>query len=137
MNRLTQFGVFCVVLGGVLLFLGLFPFAVDAEAVPGIGLTQIFTMLAGLFLLVVGAYVVVYAIMHRGQPRTLRRDVGVRLGMTGLLFAAAAMLADVLGYGSHSPVEGPLFGLAQAAGMVIGFLIAAFGVLVYGWPRSS
>jgi hypothetical protein len=135
MSRLAQLGIFFIVLGAVILFLGLFPFAVDADVASGIGIVQIFTMLAGLFLLVLGAYVVVYAIVHRGRPRTLMGDIGVRMGMTGLVFAAAATLADVMGFGSHTAAEGPWFGWLQAAGMLIGFLISALGVLIYGMAR--
>ena len=136
MNRLAQLGVFCAVLGGVILFLGLFPFAVDADDTPGIGLAQILAMFAGLFLLILGAYVVVFATIHQGRPRTLVRDIGVRMGMTGFVFAAASTLADVMGFGSHVSGDDVLFGWLQAAGMLIGFGISALGVLIYGMTRS-
>ncbi|HEC24321.1 MAG TPA: hypothetical protein ENI95_15545 [Chloroflexi bacterium] len=136
MSRLAQLGVFITVLGGVILFLGLFPFAVDADATPGIGMAQMGAMLTGLFMLVLGAYVVVYAMVHRGRPRTLMRDIGIRMGMTGLVFAAAATLADVMGFGSHTTESGPLFGWLQATGMLIGFGIASLGVIIYGMTRS-
>ncbi len=135
MSRLVQLGIFCIVLGGVILFLGLFPFAVDIDTTPGIGLVQILGMQIGLLLLIGGAYTVVYAILHRGRPRSLMRDIGVRLGMTGLVFSAAATLADVMGFGSHTNA-GPVFGWLQAAGMLAGFLIAAIGVVVYGAART-
>jgi hypothetical protein len=135
MSRLAQFGLFIGILGGVVLFLGLFPSAIDADSTPGIGLIQIVAMQAGLFLLVLGAYVVVYAMVHRGRPRTLMRDIAVRLGMTGLVFSAAAMLADLMGFGSHISSDGPLFGWLQAAGMLTGFVISAIGVFLYGAAR--
>lgn len=137
MSRLAQLGILCVVLGGIILFLGLFPFAIDADDAPGIGIIQIFGVLSGMFLLVLGAYIVVYATIHRGQPRTLLSVIGVRLGITGLVFAAAAMLADVLGFGSHASSEELLLGWLQAAGMMAGFLISAIGVLVYGASATS
>ena len=132
MSRLAQFGVFLVVLGTVALFLGLFPFAVDADRTAGIGFTQIVIMQIGLFLLVGGAYVVVYATAHRGNAPTFMGDVGIRLGLTGLVFAAAATMADVLGFGSHLAEGGPLFGWLQAVGMLSGFGLSALGVLIYG-----
>lgn len=132
MSRLAQLGLFCAVLGGVVLFIGLFPFAIDADDTPGIGLSQIIAMQIGLFLLIFGAYMVVFAMVHRGRPRTLMRDIGVRLGMTGLVFAAAATMADVMGFGSHITDTGPLFGWLQAAGMLVGFVISAMGVFIYG-----
>lgn len=136
MSRLTQFGVFCAVLGAVILFLGLFPFAIDADNTPGIGLIQIVGMQVGLFLLITGAYIVVYSSVHRGRPRTLMRDIGVRLGMTGLVLAAAATMSDLLGFGSHITSSGPFFGWLQAIGMLSGFLLSALGVFIYGAART-
>ncbi len=136
MSRLAQLGVFCVVLGGGILFMGLFPAAIDADNTPGIGLVQILAMQVGITLLVVGAYVVVYALVHRGRRRTLMRDIAVRMGMTGLVCSAAATMADLMGFGSHTSSSGPLFGWLQAAGMLVGFVISAIGVFVYGAARS-
>ncbi|NDJ52596.1 MAG: hypothetical protein GYB68_05865 [Chloroflexi bacterium] len=136
MNRLAQIGVLGSAAGGVFFFLGLFPFSVSADATPGVGVIQIGSVLTGLFLLVAGAYLVVYALIHRDQPRSLMRDIGVRLGMTGLVFAAAALLADVMGFGSHEVQDGSLFGWLQALGMLIGFLIASIGVLVYATAEA-
>jgi hypothetical protein len=126
-----------MVSGGVLLFLGFFPFAVDADYTAGIGLTQIAGILTGIILLVLGAYLFTYAIMFRGRGRTLIGDIGIRMGLTGLVFAIAATLADVLGFGSHSNVDGNLFGWLQAFGLMIGFGFAAVGVLLYGYAGLS
>ncbi len=131
MSRLAQIGVFCVVLGGVVLFMGLFPGAIDASTTASVGIVQILAMLAGLNLIVIGAYVVTYAFFHRGHPRTLLGDISVRMGMTGMVLSAAAMLADALGFGSQV-AAGELFGWVQVMGMLAGFGIAALGVLIYG-----
>jgi hypothetical protein len=136
MSRLAQLGLLIAVFGGVVLFLGLFPVAVDADGTPGIGLVQIVAMQVGLILLILGAYTVVYATMHRGRPRNLMRDIGARLGATGVVFSAAATMADVMGFGSHITNSGPLFGWLQATGMLVGFLISAVGVFIYGSARS-
>ncbi|NLH09131.1 MAG: hypothetical protein GX484_16165 [Chloroflexi bacterium] len=134
MSRLAQLGVFCMVLGAVVLFLGLFPGAVNADVTPGIGLVQIIGILTGLVLLVLGAYVVTRALIHRNGRRTLMRDIGVRLGLTGMVFAAAVTLADALGYGSH--VGGSVFGWLQTIGLLLGFGMAALGVIIYGMGGS-
>ncbi len=136
MSRLSQLGVFCTVLGGVVLFLGLFPSAVDADTTPGIGVTQVITVLAALSLILLGAYVVTYDLFRRGRPPTLVADVGVRLGLTGMVLAAASSMADVMGFGSHSGGGGPFFGWLQATGMLVGFGVAAVGVVLYGIARS-
>lgn len=138
MSRLAQLGILSVGLGAVVLFLGLFPNAIGVTGTVGIGLAQIALILVGLTLLIFGAYVVVFAEWHRGRERLdgalgLLRSVGLRLGFTGLVLAYGATLADVFGFGSHSGSEGVLLGWLQAAGMLMGFFIAALGVIVYGW----
>lgn len=135
MTRLAQFGVFTSVTGAVATFMALFPSAMLSSLTPGIGLGQILLALFGLSLLVAGAYVFVYATWLRGRPQTLSQSIGIRMGLTGLTFAVAASLADVFGFGSHSLAGGFTFGEVQAAGMAIGFLIAALGVVIYGIRR--
>ena len=130
MNKLAQVGILSIALGGVLLLLGLFPFAADLDNAPGVGVTQLASIITGLFFFVLGGYVVLYAMQHAGRPRSLMRDVGVRLGMTGLVISAASALADTLGFGSHT--SGTLLGGVQTGGILVGFGISAVGVLVYG-----
>lgn len=135
MSRLGQIGVFNMVLGGVVLFLGLFPSAVDADVTPGIGLIQILSILSGLMLLVLGAYVITHALMHQDGAQTLLSSIGIRLGLTGMIFSGAVTLADAMGYGSHT--GNPVFGWLQTIGILIGFGIAAVGVLIYGMGGSQ
>lgn len=130
MNKLAQMGILSIALGGVLLLVGLFPFAADLDSAPGVGVTQLATIIGGLFFFVLGGYVVLYGLQHAGRPRSLMRDVGVRLGMTGLVVSAASTLADTLGFGSHT--SGTLLGGVQIGGILVGFGLAALGVLVYG-----
>jgi len=135
-NRLAQWGFLGIVLRGIALFLGLFPFAVGLDDTPGIGVTQIVVIVIALFLIILNAYLIVYALVHRGHPRRLLRDVGLRLGMSGLVFVAAAALADIMGFGSHTTGGSPVLGGLQAAGMLAGFVLSAIGVLIYGYARS-
>jgi hypothetical protein len=135
-NRLAQLGFLGTVLGGIALFLGLFPFAVGLDDTPGIGVTQIAVIVSGLFLIVLDAYLIVFALVHRGRPRRLLRDVGLRLGMSGLVFVAAAALADIMGFGTHTTSGSPVLGELQATGMLAGFVLSAVGVLIYGAARS-
>lgn len=136
MSRLAQLGVFTTVTGGVVLFLGLFPDAVAAEGTPGIGIVQMIAMLAGLVLIISGAYIAAYAMFHRGATPSLVGSIGLRLGLTGLVVAAAAALSDAMGYGSHGSGAGIVFGWLQTAGILTGLGIAAIGVLVYAMARS-
>lgn len=133
MSRLAQLGIFTLVLGIIVLFLAMFPSAVDADNAPGIGLMQIVAMLVGMHLIVLGGYVTAHALLHTvGKSRTLIQDIGVRMGLTGVVLASAATLADAIGFGSHITGSGPIFGWLQALGMLIGFLFASAGVLLYG-----
>ena len=134
MTRLGQFGILSIVLGAVALLLGLFPYVADLDNTPGVGASQIIVLLASLFLLVLGGYTVIYAVLQANHPRTLLRDVATRLGMTGLVIAFASVLADVMGFGSHG--AGTQIGAVQAGGMLVGFGIAALGVMVYGLSAS-
>lgn len=134
MNRLAQAGILCTALGGILFFLGIFPSAADVDKAPGVGIAQISLMLSGLSLVVVGGYVIAYAILQAGRPRSLWRDIGVRLGMTGLVFMASTAFADTLGFGSH-PAREPVFGWVQTLGTLTGFVTAMLGVLIYGLAR--
>jgi hypothetical protein len=49
--------------------------------------------------------------------------------MTGGVISAASVLADVMGFGSHT--HGTLFGWVQAGGMLAGFGLSALGVVIY------
>ena len=67
------------------------------------------------------------------MPATLSQQVGIRLALTGLLFAALAGLADILGFGSHirDDASDIFFGQLQMIGILASFGLSSFGVLVY------
>jgi uncharacterized membrane protein len=133
MQRVAQFGIALGALGIVLTIMGLFPGVTGIEPASGIGIVQIFTILTGFTLLILGALIYVKFTFYPSQPATLAQQIGVRLALTGLLFAAMAGLADVLGFGSHPRDinSEPLFGYLQAFGLIGSFLMASLGVLIY------
>lgn len=139
MERHTQFSIILGALGMVIALIGLFPGIVGLETVEGVGVLQVLVILTGFTVLFIAAYVFVKQTFYPGLPTTLAQDIGVRLTMTGLLVAAAAGLADVLGFGTHGPViEGrPLMGRLQAIGFIGGFLIASAGVVIFAWFGPS
>jgi hypothetical protein len=133
-GRWNQVGVLVGTLGGVLALIGFFPSLTGFEALAGFGIVQILTILAGFTLMMFGAFIFVQSLFYPGKPHTLWQQIGVRLSLTGLLIAAAAGLADVLGYGSNQPALGearPTVGAVQFLGMVGGFFVAALGILVF------
>ncbi len=132
MARIAQFGIAVGALGVMLTFMGLFPGVTGIEETGGIGPLQIFTILGGFTLLITGALIYVKFTFYFGCPANLAQQIGVRLALTGLIFAAMAGLADILGFGSNPPDTGDIYlGPWQAVGMVGSLLIASLGVLIY------
>ncbi len=133
-GRWNQVGIVIGLLGIVVALIGFFPTLAGLEANPGFGLVQVLTVLAGFSLLILGAYIFVAAVLYPKREQTLAQQIGVRLSLTGLLAAAAAGLADWLGYGSNSSNFGELratVGSYQALGMIGSFFIAALGVMIF------
>ncbi len=133
-ERYGQVAILVGTLGLVLAIIGLFPGTTGVEAQTGIGLLQIWVILLGMTLLILGALLFVKIMFYPSVRTNLAQDIAVRLSLTGLLIAAATGLADVLGYGSHSPGDKqnlPYLGIWQAIGMVFGFTIASLGVMIF------
>jgi hypothetical protein len=133
MERYSQVSITIGTLGVVITLIGLFPGIAGLETTEGVGVLQVLIILLGFTLLFTGAYIFAKQMFFSGLPSTLAQDIGVRLTMSGLLFSAAAGLADVLGFGSHSPTatERPLLGDWQAVAFIGGFLIASSGIVIF------
>lgn len=132
MARIAQFGIAVGALGVMLTFMGLFPGVTGIEETGGVGPLQIFTILAGFTLLIAGALIYVKFTFYLGHPANLAQQIGIRLALTGLIFAAMGGLADILGFGSNPPTSGDIYlGPWQAIAMVGSLFIASLGVLVY------
>lgn len=130
MERYSQTSITIGALGIVLTLIGLFPGIIGLETIEGVGVLQVLVILLGFSLIFVGAYIFVKQMFYPSLSTTLTQDIGVRLTLTGLLIAAAAGLADVLGFGSHGAADNtrPLMGRLQSIGFIGGFLIASLGV---------
>lgn len=139
-ERYAQLTILVGTLGLVLTLIGLFPSITGVDVHSGIGLLQIMVILSGLTLLIAGALIFVKISFYPFTTTNLAQDIAIRLSLTGLLMTAAIGLADVLGYGSHSPNDEsnlPQVGEWQAAGMLIGFIIASAGVLIFAIQGPS
>ncbi len=133
MPRFAQFGIALGALGAVLTFMGLFPGVTGVKPTSGIGIMQIFAILVGFMMLILGALIYVKFTFYPLKSANLAQQIGIRLALTGLLFAAMSGLSDILGFGSHgidSP-SGTFLGVLQALGIIGSFLMASIGVLVY------
>jgi hypothetical protein len=132
-QKFAQLGIAVTLFGGVIAFIGLFPSVIGAEASQGVGVLQVLTILVGFSVLIGGAYIFAQATYYPNTRHNLAQKIGVRLSMTGLVLAAAIGLADVLGFGSNSPLIGqrPTLGPWQTAGLVGSFVIASLGLLIF------
>ncbi len=132
-HKFAQLGIIVALLGGVITFIGLFPSVVSLEASAGVGVLQVLAILAGFSILISGVYIFAQATYYPNRRHNLAQKIGVRLSMTGIVLATAIGLADVLGFGSNSPLIGqrPTLGPWQTGGMIGSFIIASLGVLIF------
>jgi len=133
MWRFAQVGIALGALGAMICFMGLFPGVTGAEPTLGIGIVQVAMVLFGYALLIFGALIYVKFTFYLGVPSTLVQQIGTRLALTGILFAALAGLADILGFGSHirDDVTDIFLGQWQMIGILANFALSSAGVLLY------
>lgn len=134
MFRVSQMAILLGALGIVLAAIGLYPGLTGMPTVPGIGAVQLIMVMVGLSLLVLGALLYVKSTFYARRSVTLLQQIALRLSLTALLFAGMSAVADVLGFGSNVrdlDTEDIFFGPLQAVGLIGGFLVASFGVLLY------
>lgn len=122
-----------VILGLALGALALAADPLGLDLTPGFGLLQALGMLLGITMAASGGC---YFLWHRrkpGGPLSLMSDVGLRLGLTGLLACYVSGIADVLGIGTHRGAswERPFLGPLQLAGLLLGLLIVLVGLLLF------
>lgn len=132
-QKLIQASILTSTLGLVTCFMGLYPGITGSEPQPGIGVLQILAILIGMMLIIMGAIFFVKINFYARVRANLTQQIALRLSFTGMLIAAAAGFADVLGYGSNPSVGDniPVLGPYQAMAMVFGYFVAAIGVLLF------
>ncbi len=133
MWRFAQVGIALGAMGVMLCLMGLFPGVTGAAITVGIGLIQVTMVLLGYALLILGALVYLKFTFYLDIPSTLAQQIGTRLALTGILFAALSGLADILGFGTHirNDVGDIFFGQLQMVGILASFALSSLGVLVY------
>ncbi|MGJ3240930.1 MAG: hypothetical protein ACFE0Q_19635 [Anaerolineae bacterium] len=142
MSRFGQVGIAFAALGVMVALMGLFPGVTGVEETPGIGVVQVFMLLAGYAMMTFGGLIYAKFTFYLDVKPTLSQQIGIRLMLTGLLFAAIAGLADILGFGSHVRSESSdiFFGNLQGIGIIACLTISSLGVVIYtvaGEPRIS
>ncbi len=133
MWRFAQVGIALGALGVMICLMGLFPGVTGAIPSAGIGLIQVVMVLTGYSLLIFGALIYLKFTFYLDVPATLSQQIGTRLALTGILFAALAGLADIFGFGTHirDDVSDIFFGQLQMIGILASFGLSSLGVLVY------
>ena len=128
MWRFAQVGIALGALGAMICLMGLFPSVTGAEPTVGIGLVQVVMILFGYSLLILGALTYLKYTFYLEVPATLSQQIGTRLALTGLLFAALAGLADILGFGTH---------IRDGANDIFFGRLQLIGILTSFWRRAS
>lgn len=132
MPAIAQFGIAIGALGAVLALMGLFPSVTGIQPGGGVGVVQVVSVLVGFTLLTLGALLYVKFTFYVGRAANFSQQIAVRLSLTGLVLASMSGLADFLGFGSHLPgVVEPVLGQWQAVAILLGFLVASLGVILY------
>ncbi len=133
MGRFGQVGIAIGALGVVLALMGMFPQLTGVAPTENFGITQVIMVLFGQSLLIFGAMIYLKTTFYLGIPSTLAQSIGIRLALTGILFASLGGLADILGFGSHTRTAlGDFYlGELQAVGLVFSFFISSMGIGMY------
>lgn len=133
MGRFGQVGIAIGALGAIISLMGLFPQLTGAAPTIGFGIVQVLMILGGQTFLLLGGMIYVKTTFYLGIRSTLAQSIGIRLTLTGILFAPIAGMADILGFGSHprTATSDYFLGQLQGIGIILWFLIGAFGIIVY------
>jgi hypothetical protein len=94
---------------------------------PLAGPVEIIVILFGLGLVSLGG-VFGLSRLWKARPKSFAYDFGLRLLITGYLMAFISAMADYFGMGAHHIL--PYFGPLQAAGVYLGEVVIALGLLM-------
>jgi hypothetical protein len=136
--RLRHFATFSLfMLGALLSIISLAAELLGLDLTPGFGVVQMFQLLIGITLLTAAGFLHAHGLKHRDAPQSLQADIGLRLALTGLVFAYAAGLADLMDIGTHvAPrFERPYVGWLQTTGIVMGIVSITLGLALYYTSR--
>jgi uncharacterized membrane protein len=130
--------IILVVFGILLIFLAIAADVLRLDLTPGFGMVQMVAFLTGLSSLTLAAFLYLHSLRPDDAPRSLQADIGVRLGLTGLVFAFVTGLSDLIGIGTHvNPnFERPFVGPLQLGGLVVGLLMIVAGLILYYTSRG-
>ena len=122
-------GLLISLLGLVILIFGAKPEWFGWDRSPVVGFIQITAILIGLALICLGGTTGLAALWGE-QEKSISADIGLRLVSTGYVISVFSGMADVFGMSVQQSAKTPFFGPWQAAGMQLGMIIIAIGMLM-------
>lgn len=131
--------IILVVFGILFIFLAIAADVLRLDLTPGFGMIQMVAFLTGLTFLTIAPFLYLHAVRPKDTPRSLQANIGVRLALTGLVFAYVTGLSDLIGIGTHvnpsfaRPYVGPL----QLGGLALGLGMIIFGLILYATSRGT
>jgi hypothetical protein len=134
----SQIQIGLSLVGLILIAISVWADRIGLDITPGFGVFQVLGSLLGITSLTVAAYLFLAQGHQMDRERTLLADVGIRMGLTGLLTCYVSGLADMLGVGTHQGArfERPFFGPLQLAGLVLGLFLVLVGLVLFRLGRS-
>jgi hypothetical protein len=126
----VRFGLFLSILGLIVFILGAKPEWFNLSALPVVGFVQVTVLLVGLAVICIGGYIGLAALWGR-QEKSIAADIGSRLISTGYVISVFSGLADVFGMSIKDNPKLPFFGPWQAAGVTVGMITIAIGILLF------
>ena len=125
----VRFALIISVIGLVVLIIGAKPEWFGLDRNPAVGFVQISVLLVGLAVICLGGYIGLAALWG-GHEKSIAADIGPRLISTGYVISVFSGMADVFGMSAKDNPKVPFFGPWQAAGIEIGMVIIAIGMLL-------
>ena len=135
----SNLSIILFILGVVICFISLGAEIIGLDLTPGFGMVQMFQLLMGLTFLTLAGFLKVHSMRRPNAPRSLQADIGIRLGLTGLVFAYVCGLSDLIGIGTHIIPEftRPYVGPLQLGGLIVGVVMVTTGLLLYFTSKGA
>lgn len=131
----VRFGLFITLFGLLIFIIGAKPEWFNLNRSPVIGLAQICVFLVGLAIICLGGYLGLVALWGTDE-KSIGAEIGLRLVATGYVIAVFTGMADIFGMSAQDNPRLPFFGPWQQAGVEIGMVTVAIGMLLLvPWQR--
>ena len=125
----VRFGFLITLFGMIIFLVGAKPEWLNLDRSPVVGFVQICIFLVGLAVICMGGYIGLGALWGN-EEKSIAADIGLRLIATGYVITVFTGMADVFGMTMQANPRVPFFGPWQQAGVEIGMLVIAIGMLL-------